>query len=133
MKRSNTWFALILILSALLPSAASVGSGNEKHQNQSSPHHPNSERKAKQATPAFTIIVQPAPVTVVQPSAAVEKKSPAQKWYQRPTITDWGIFAVTLLYTAVSFGLLWATKRQSTLADEALALNVRPRIGIRIT
>jgi hypothetical protein len=120
MKRSNTWYALILIASASLLSAASVGSGNEKHQNQTSTHNRGGEHKADHATPSFTIVVQPAPVQIIQPSPAVEQKKPQQKWYERPTVTDWGILGVTLLYALISIGLLRATKRQAKLATAAL-------------
>jgi hypothetical protein len=120
MRRFSTWFALILIGSALLLNGASSVSGSsEKHQNQTAAHERSGKDKSQIATPSFTIVVQPAPVQIIQPSAAVEQKKPAQKWYQRPTVTDWGILGVTLLYALISLGLLNATKTQATLAKES--------------
>ena len=120
MKRLSTWFALILIASASLLSAANSGGGNEKHQNQASTYHRSSERKPDKAAPSFTIVVQPAPVQVIQQATTEEKKHPAEKWYERPTVTDWGVLIVTFAYVVISIGLLAATKRQAHLANEAL-------------
>lgn len=122
MKRLSTWFALILILSVSLLSAAGSGS-DEKHQNQPNSDQSRRRNEPHQPAPAVTIIVQPAPVTVVQPSAPIEKNQPAEKWYQRPTITDWGILGVTVLYTLVSLGLLYATNRQANLAERSARIS----------
>ncbi len=120
MKLSKPLSMLILIASASLLSAVSVGSGNEKHQNQTSTQNKRTDREPRIPAPSFTIVVQPAPVQIIQPSPAVEQKKPQQKWYQRPTITDWGIFVVTILYTSISLGLLNATRQQAKLATQAL-------------
>ena len=119
MARLNGFALSILIASALLLSAASSGRSDEKHQNQTSPHRPHSHLQTNIPTPAFTIVVQPAPVQIIQESAPVEKKQPAQKWYQRPSITDWGVLFVTLAYVIISIGLLNATKTQATLAKQS--------------
>jgi hypothetical protein len=119
MKLSSTWYASILIASALLLSAGNVSSGNEEHQNQAPAHERSSKDKSQVPTPSFTIIVQPAPVQIIQPSPAVEQKKPAQKWYQRPSITDWGILGVTLAYAFISLGLLNATRTQAGLAKQS--------------
>jgi hypothetical protein len=109
----------ILVASALLLSAAS--GSDEKHQNETIRHEHSSKAKAATATPSITIIVQPAPVQIIQPSAPIEQKKATQKWYQRPTVTDWGVFAVTLVYALISVGLLNATWNQATLAKGSLA------------
>lgn len=127
MKRSNIWFAVILILSVSVLGAPG-SRGDEKHQHQANEHPHASRSQSKQATLAFTIIVQPAPVTIVQPSAPIEQEQPAKKWYERPTITDWGILVVTVLYVLIALGLFRATRRQAELTKEALTTNRRPFI-----
>jgi hypothetical protein len=89
---------LLFCASALLLSA-SVGHGDEKHQDQTSAHN-----------------VQPAPVHVIQDARAVEQNKPKQKWYERPTIADWGVLLVTLAYVGASIGILRATKQQAKAA-----------------
>jgi hypothetical protein len=94
--------------------------GDEKHQSQSRRDNRTSEKESKQPTSAFTIVVQPAPVKVIQQAPPIEKNQAPQKWYERPTITDWGIFGVTIAYTLISLGLLDATRRQARLANGVL-------------
>jgi hypothetical protein len=101
-------YAPILVATALLLSAAS--GSDKKHQNQSDAHYYNASRKSDPAPSPITIIVQPAPVQIIQPRAPIEKPQATQKWYQRPTVTDWGVLGITLLYTAIALGLLNATR-----------------------
>jgi hypothetical protein len=108
-------FLPILIASALLLSA-SVGRGDEKHQNQSSAHRHETDSQSRKATPALTIVVEPAPVQIIQSHSSDEKENAEQKWYQRPTITDWGILVVTLVYTGISIGLFVIAKRSADAA-----------------
>jgi len=110
-------FLLILIALALLLSA-SAGQGDEKHQNQPSAHRHETDSQPRKATPAFTIIVQPAPVQIIQSRSSDEKENAEQEWYQRPTVTDWGILIITLVYTGISIGLFVIAKRS---ADAAMA------------
>jgi hypothetical protein len=128
MKALKLSLPLILIVSALLPSG--VSRGDEKHQNQTQKHNHSTTDQAHTSpcpTP-FQIVVEPAPVKIVQASAAIEQNKPRQKWYQRPTITDWGILGVTLLYTVISLGLLAATKgalREATESANAAVKSAR--------
>jgi len=119
---------LILIASALLPSGAS--GENKKHQNQTHPHSYHANAQPKPTSTPFTIIVQPAPVTIIQPSPAVEQNKPKQKWYERPTVTDWGVLFVTLLYVGVSIGLLKATQRQAESADRTFKATQRAEVTL---
>lgn len=112
-------FLLVLIASALLLSGASNGGSDKTHQNQTGTDNRSTNGKTNPTPPTVNIVVQPAPVQIIQPSTPVEKKQPAQKWYQRPSATDWGILAVTLFYTLISLGLLDATRRQAILAKAA--------------
>lgn len=124
---------LILIASALLLSAESKVSGsNEKHQDQTTAHKPGGKNKYQAATPSFTIVVQPAPVQIIQPSRAIEQNKPKQKWYQRPTITDWGILGVTLLYALTSLGLLNATRKQAALARKSADVAEKAFTGLEV-
>jgi hypothetical protein len=131
--------ASILIVSALLLSGGSDVSGSdEKHQNQTTTHEHGGNNKPQVATPSFTIVVQPAPVQIIQPSTPVEKNKPKQKWYERPTITDWGILGVTLLYVLISLGLLNETRKQAALAKTSadlargtLLAMARPKLVVR--
>ncbi|MGA2411358.1 MAG: hypothetical protein ABSG46_13340 [Candidatus Binataceae bacterium] len=41
----------------------------------------------------------------------------------RPTITDWGLLVITLLYTGISLGLLKSTWQQMRITKEALILD----------
>ncbi|MGO9265957.1 MAG: hypothetical protein ACLQBA_13940 [Candidatus Binataceae bacterium] len=106
----------VLIALALFSTTGSVCRSDEKHQNQSRPHDRSTSHKANLPPSPFTIIVQPAPVQIIQPSPTIEKEKPTQEWYYRPTITDWGILGVTLIYTVISLGLLNATRKQARLA-----------------
>jgi len=110
---------LLLISSFFLLVGASHGGSDKKHQNQPTAHHRSGASKPNPTERPFTVIVEPAPVQVVQQTAPVEKKQAAQKWYQRPSATDWGILGVTLAYTLISLGLLDATRRQAKLAKIA--------------
>jgi len=103
----------------LLLSAASWSGETRQHRAQSYSH--GAADQAKVPTPAFTIVVQPAPVQVIQQPAPIEKRQPAQNWYQRPSATDWGILGVTFFYTLTSLGLLNATRKQAKLANHSLA------------
>jgi hypothetical protein len=122
---------LILIASALLLSAAGSARSDEKHQNQPSTNERRRHSESSQPTPTFTIIVQPAPVKIIQQAAPEEQQQPAKKWYQRPSATDWGILAVTFAYALISLGLLNATRRQAKISSKTLQMQFRPRIGIR--
>lgn len=107
---------LVLVATALLLTAAK---GNKEHQNQANTYDRGAAHKTKATTPAFTIIVQPAPVKVIQQSAAIEKKQPVQKWYQRPSATDgafWGLL----------FSILSARLACSTLHDGKPTLRRQP-------
>ncbi len=118
-------FLPILVASALLLSAASVSGSDKEHQNQPRTHDRDAARKSNPAPSPFTVIVQPAPVQILRTSPAVEKTDAQKKWYQRPTVTDWGILVVTILYTAISIGLFVTTKNAARAAqrsaDAALA------------
>ncbi|HUY29266.1 MAG TPA: hypothetical protein VMV27_17785 [Candidatus Binataceae bacterium] len=114
-------FLLILIpLALLLFGARSVSGSNEKHQDQTAANKPSGKNKSQVAAPSFTIVVQPAPVQIIQPSPAIEQNKPKLKWYQRPTVTDWGILWGTFVYALISLGLLNATRTQATLANRSL-------------
>jgi len=123
--------ALTLIASVLLLSAAAGARSDEKHQNQTSTNERRRNNEAAQPKPAFTIIVQPAPVKIIQQTSPEEKQQPAKKWYQRPSATDWGIFAVTFAYVLISIGLLDATRRQAKISNKTLQMQFRPRIRVR--
>ena len=131
MKHSSTWFALILIASALHLSAARSARSDEKNQSQPSSNERHRHNESSQPTPAFTIIVQPAPVKVIQQTSPEEKQQPPKKWYQRPSATDWGILAVTFAYVLISIGLLNATRRQAKISNKTLQMQFRPRIRVR--
>jgi hypothetical protein len=115
MERPRTSICLLILIAsalALLLSGVSSARSDEKHQD---PDHRRSDSKANVPTPAFTIIVQPAPVHVIQQAPPIEEKQAAEKSYERPMITDWGVLIVTLAYTGISLGLWCTTNRQAKL------------------
>jgi len=124
MKHLKLLSASILMVSALLLNG--VSGGNEKHQNQTNTHNFGAIRQSNPTPSPLTVIVQPAPVKIIQTSSAVERENKStQKWYERPSVTDWGILCVTLLYTLISIGLLNATRKQSRATREALITDKR--------
>jgi hypothetical protein len=120
MKHSKPLSASILISLALLLSGTSSGRG-EKHQPQATHHQSAAKNQSAYSTQPPTIIVEPAPVKIIQPAPAAEKQTTKQKWYLRPSITDWGVLGVTAVYAFISLGLLKATRRQAQFAQDALA------------
>jgi hypothetical protein len=121
MKRSKLLPVSILIALGLLICAANENSRNKEHQNRSRLHHSIAEQQASPTPFRIAIFVKLDPAHIAQTSAAtLEKNKPAQKWYERPTITDWGILVVTLFYVCISLGLLYATWTQARLARDVL-------------
>ncbi len=117
--------ASILILLALLLNAMRVSAGDNTRQDQRDPDNLAAKYPANPNKSPFTIIIQPAPLQVVQANTTMEKNKLAQKWYERPSFTDWGILCVTFLYTLISIGLLNATRKQSVSIKEALITDKR--------
>jgi hypothetical protein len=112
MKQSKPLSASILIALALFLSAAASGSG-DKSQHQATHHQSAAKDQSAYRPQPPTIIIEPAPVRIIQPAPAAEKQTIRQKWYQRPSITDWGVLVVTAVYALISLGLLKATLRQA--------------------
>jgi hypothetical protein len=113
-------YLLVLIAAALLLSGAASRS-DEKHQHQATHHQSAAKNQSAYSPQPPTIIVEPAPVKIIQPAPAAEKQTTKQKWYQRPSITDWGVLFVTGVYALISLGLLKATWRQAQFAQDTLA------------
>jgi len=120
MKHSRPLSALILIVSVLLLSGAASRS-DEKHKHQASHHQNPAKNQAVHSPQSPTIIVEPAPVKIIQAAPATETQPAKQKWYQRPSITDWGVLVVTGVYALISLGLLKATWRQARFAQDTLS------------
>src|SRR5260370_23310526 len=120
MKHSRPLSALILIVSVLLLSGA-VSRSDEKHKHQASHHQNPAKNQAVHSPQSPTIIVEPAPVKIFQAAPATETQPAKQKWYQRPSITDWGGLVVTGVYALISLGLLKATWRQARFAQDTLS------------
>src|SRR5258708_35127592 len=74
MKRSKPLSASILIALALLLSGTSSGS-DEKHQPQATHHRSAAKNQSAYSTQPPTIIVEPAPVKIIQPAPAAEKQT----------------------------------------------------------
>jgi hypothetical protein len=139
-----------MVLAFLL--SAGNSQGKEKHLNEAETQNRGSKSYANPVRTPFMIIVQPAPVKVIQQSTSHGNKQNQQKWYQRPSITDWGIPGVSFFYAIISLGLLNATrkqaklavigaeaakanaeaaKQQANIANKALLLQFRPRLIVR--
>jgi hypothetical protein len=118
MKHSKPLSASTLIALALLLGAAASWS-DEKSWHQATHHQSTGKNQSAYSPQPPTIIVEPAPVKIIQPASA-EKQTTKQKWYQRPSITDWGVLVVTTVYASISLGLLQATRRQAQLAQDTL-------------
>lgn len=120
MKQSKPLSASILIALALFLSVAASGSG-DKSQHQATHHQSAAKDQSAYRPQPPTIIIEPAPVRIIQPAPAAEKQTIMQKWYQRPSITDWGVLVVTAVYALIALGLLKATLRQARFAQDTLA------------
>jgi hypothetical protein len=109
---------VVLIASALLLKAA-VGGSDEKHQYQSAYHQSAAKNQPAYISQSPTIIVEPTPIKITQTASATEKQATKQKWYQRPSITDWGVLSVTMVYAFISLRLLRATSKAASAAKQS--------------
>jgi hypothetical protein len=122
-KRLKPSLALTLIGLALLLSAPSNVGSNKKHQDETGHNSSRTSRQKQSSAPSGmpTIIIEPSgPAQEAEHRATAEKTNAPQKWWQRPSATDWGILVVTFVYTFASIALLVATKRASDAAVETL-------------
>jgi hypothetical protein len=133
-QRSNIWFALILIASAVLLSGASDGSPlptpkTEQNESLTEKQTPKAESNQNSAS---------APVSQIQPevSRVVGKPSPKKKQddsdHGRPEASDAELImvGVNAAYVIVAFFTLVAVKHQADIAEQAITEIERPWIMV---
>jgi len=143
MKRSNTWFALILIASALLLSAAKQGSAASKNP------RPNQHEKSPTKLPdaaqqqeekEFLSTLQSSQAAFLetlrtierQAKAEREENSPKPETYSSPSVRiQIGLLIVGVVYSILA-ALQWAAiNRQAKISNKTLQMQFRPRIKVR--
>jgi hypothetical protein len=137
MKPSRTWFALILIASALLLSAANSGSAQ-------SPSPPKAEvrhRSQRHHDASSSVVATPQnqPSSIATPE---ETRSYAYNYYypEKSDVPPVPFQIVTTVLLLLVTGGLWITSiwqwraidQQAKIAEEALTMDVRPRISVKI-
>ncbi len=145
MKHSSTWFALILIALALLPSivrvASAVESKNHSTQNHQAETTPQPESIEKKE-PVLPFAIWQATVSALhksvadneQQAIAAQKQAEANKeTFCSPAVVVNEVLAFVGFCYLLLMYLQWkAIDRQARLADEALRMDVRPRISVKI-
>jgi hypothetical protein len=138
MKPSNTWFALILIASALLLSGAKLGSANAQS---GSPATRNEQQSQSAGQPSGASNPPPAPaapkpsltISVSPPQTAAAQSNP-EDWGQRlynhvwpplwktffpPIWSNWGLIIAASIAAAVALKTLTAINRSNRVALKA--------------
>jgi hypothetical protein len=126
MKPSKPLWALILIASALLLSAARSASAlppNSKKSERTTKTHNHrataENRTTPQACPSVTVIVKEIPAPEAKQITAVIQQQPHQHWWQSQNAPEWALFFLTIPYVIVSVGLFVVTWRAADAAESS--------------
>jgi hypothetical protein len=145
MKHSSTWFASILIASALLLSVAnrvSAQSPNPRRENHKGTAEPKSEQGNQRPTEpsvplaAFqgveSALADALHTVRAQEEAATKDHDPQKdRWDKAAVISNYLLFLVACLYTYFAWGQWDVIDKQVRIANETLILANRPRIKVR--
>ena len=136
MKHSNTWYALILIASALLLSAAGENGATtlkppKTEQHESLTDKQTSEAQGYETNPGPTPSEQH-PETSGLISKRTTQKEQDHADHPRPeaTVAEWIMVGITSAYMIVAFFTLLAISRQADIAEEAITEIERPWIMV---
>lgn len=138
MKRSSTWFALILIALVLLPSVAPSANNASKtprrqqHPNQAAAQNELTETEKSEAK-SLAALAQIAESAHRDAIAAYAHYQADQNSYSSPAmIVQIVLSIIGVLYVGTALLQWCAINRQANLIEETLAIDIRPRIGVKI-
>ena len=145
MKHSSTWYASILIASALLLSAAlrvSAESPNPRRENHKGTAEPKAEHGDQRPTePSIPLaafqgiesaLADALHTVRAQEEAATKDGAPKKdRWDKAAVISNYLLFLVACLYTYFAWGQWDVIDKQVRIANETLILANRPRIKVR--
>src|SRR5260221_2425989 len=134
MKHSSTWFASILIASALLLNGVlSAGDLQPPKPKQNGSLTNEETRKANGNQPsanASSTQVNPQTSRVVGESATEKKQKDTENLRPEASIAELIIVVITSAYVIVAFFTLRAIKRQADIAEQAITEIERPWIMV---
>jgi len=134
MKRSNTWFALILIASALLLSGESESSPlpspkAEQHESLTEKQTPKTESNQSDAGSTVSE-VEPEASSLVGKTATHKEQNDTDHVRPESSIAEILMVWITSAYVIVAFFTLLSIKRQADIAEQAITEIERPWIMV---
>lgn len=121
--RLKPWLKLILIVLALLLSAASPGPSappKAKQSESATEFHQTANNDQTQNTPQAYSPVTAIPKTIPgqepKPITVVIQRQPYSHWWQAPSAPEWASFLLTIPYVVVTIGLFVVTLKATRVA-----------------